>query len=169
MRIDPAPSGTEADLLTQYLDRQREIILLKTADLDGSQLARVHPPSRLSLGGLLNHLALVEDSWAQQDFLGRPDQEPWAGVDWDATPDWEFDTARQLTPAALRERYQQACQRTRRVVAETAGLDQLSARPLRGGGLFSLRWMLLHLIEETARHAGHADLLREAVDGSIGE
>jgi hypothetical protein len=69
----------------------------------------------------------------------------------------------------LRLRYQQASERSRRVVAEAAGLDQLSVQPLGDGERFSLRWVLLHLLEETARHAGLADMLREAIDGAVGE
>jgi hypothetical protein len=69
----------------------------------------------------------------------------------------------------LRGRYRQTCERSRQVAAEAAGLDQLSVRPIRNDQHFSLRWVLLHLIEETARHAGHADFLREAIDGTVGE
>jgi Protein of unknown function (DUF664) len=102
-------------------------------------------------------------------FVGLPDREPWASVDWDSDPDWEFRTAAQLEPEQLYSRYRQACQRSRHVVSNAAGLDQLSVRALRDGRRFSLRWVLMHLIEETARHAGHADFLREAIDGTVGE
>lgn len=171
MRQYPDPAGTELDGLTQFLDSQRQTLLLKANGLDAEQLAQTHPPSRLSLGGLLNHLALVEDDWLQEGFLGLPAQQPWASVDWDATPDWDFDTAADTDPDPdhLRDRYRQACQRSREVVNAADGLDQLGIRPLRGGQRFTLRWVLFHLIEETARHAGHADLLREAIDGSTGD
>ena len=102
-------------------------------------------------------------------FLGLPEREPWIGVDWDTDPDWEFHAAARLEPDELRQRYRDACDRSRHAMAEAASLDQQSARTLRDGRHFSLRWVLLHLIEETARHAGHADLLREAIDGSVGE
>lgn len=105
----------------------------------------------------------------QVRFLGLPEREPWAGVDWDADPDWEFRTAAELEPEQLRRRYRDACDRSRQAMSQVAGLDQLSVHLLRGGQPFSLRWMLLHLLEETARHAGHADLLREALDGTVGE
>ncbi|HEU5267599.1 MAG TPA: DinB family protein [Jatrophihabitans sp.] len=169
MRIDPQPTGSELDTLCQYLDYQRETMLLKTDGLTRAQLAQPLPPSTLTLGGLLNHLALVEDSWFEERFLGRPEREPWAGIDWDADPDWEFRTAADLEPDQLRERYRQACERSRATVAAATSLDQLSVLPLRSGSPFSLRWMLFHLLEETARHAGHADLLREAIDGTVGE
>ena len=169
MRLDPAPNGSEPDLITQFLDFLRETMLAKADGLTREQLARTHPPSALSLAGLLYHLALVEEDWAEVRFLGLPDREPWAGVDWDADPNWEFRTATQLEPAELIGRYRLACERSRAVVAEATDLEQLSVRAMRDGRHFSLRWMLLHLIEETARHAGHADLLLEAIDGTVGE
>ncbi|HYN30224.1 MAG TPA: DinB family protein [Dermatophilaceae bacterium] len=169
MRIDPLPSGAEMEVLTASLDFQRATILLKTDGLSLEQLTRRHPPSTLTLAGLLNHLALVEDDWMQVRFLGLPEREPWASVDWEADPDWEFHTAGQLDPEQLRGRYSDACRRSRQVAAQAADLDRLSVRPLREGQRFSLRWVLLHLLEETARHAGHADLLREAIDGRTGE
>ena len=169
MRVDPEPNGSERELLCQYLDYQRETMLHKADGLNGDRLARAHPPSELTLGGLLHHLALVEESWMEVRFLGLSERAPWVGVDWDADPDWEFRTAAQLEPEQLQGRYRQACQRSRDVVSSAAGLDQLSARALRDGRHFALRWVLLHLIEETARHAGHADFLREAIDGTVGE
>ena len=102
-------------------------------------------------------------------FAGLPDREPWAGADWGNDPNWEFRTALLLEPAQLRSRYREACDRSREVATRSAGLDQLSAKALDDGRHFSLGWVLMHLIEETARHAGHADLLREAIDGTIGE
>jgi uncharacterized damage-inducible protein DinB len=162
-------TGTERELLGQYLDQQRATVLRKAEGLSREQLARRHPPSSLTLSGLLLHLALVEETWFEVRFLGLPERAPWTGVDWDADPDWEFRTAAELDPDDVRDRYRVACDRSRAVVAGTSDLDQLSVLPMRDGRTFSLRWVLLHLIEETARHAGHADLLREAVDGSVGE
>jgi uncharacterized damage-inducible protein DinB len=169
VRTEPPESGPETAQLPGYLDYQRATLLAKTADLTREQLAHRLAPSSLTLGGLLYHLALVEETWAVERFAGRPIPDPWADVDWDATPDWEFEAAARMEPDALRRRYEDACQRTRDVVAATGDLDALSAVPLRNGRHFSLRWMLLHLLEETARHNGHADLLREAVDGVVGE
>jgi uncharacterized damage-inducible protein DinB len=169
VRTDPAPDGGEPDLLAQYLAYQRETVLLKTEGLSAGQLARAHPPSTLTLGGILNHLALVEDDWIQVRFLGLPAGEPWAAVDWAADPDWEFRTAVEVEPEQLRRRYRAAGDRSRAAISQVPSLDQLSVRPLRDERHFSLRWVLLHLIEETARHAGHADLIREAIDGTVGE
>ena len=169
MRTDPPETGDETTVLRAYLAYQRETLLLKTEGLTREQLGTPHPPSSLTLAGLLYHLALVEESWAVERFAGEPEPAPWNGVDWDATPDWEFDAALELEPDVLRERYREAARRTDEVVAAAGSLDAPSAVPLRNGNRFSLRWMLLHLVEETARHAGHADLLREAVDGATGE
>ena len=166
MRSDPDPGGSEADLLEQYLDVQRAAMLEKTEGLDPEQMARAHPPSALTLGGLLHHLALAEEDWMEIHFLGLPDREPFASADWGADPDWQFRVPDAMQPEQLRQRYREACERSRTAVRQASGLDQMSAKPVRGAH-FSLRWVLLHLIEETARHAGHADLLREAIDASL--
>ena len=169
MRTDPPEDASELDSLTGFLAYQRETLLLKTDGLTREQLATTLPPSSMTLAGLLYHLAYVEESWSLEDFAGQPVPEPWAGVDWAADRDWEWHAAVDLGPDVLRERYREACRRTDAVVAAAGDLGALSAVPLRDGGRFSLRWMLLHLVEETARHNGHADLLREAVDGTVGE
>jgi hypothetical protein len=169
VRVGPDPGGSELALLGEYLDYQRETVLSKTDGLTRVQLAQKHPPSELTLAGLLYHLSLVEEDWLEVRFSGLPDREPWAGVDWDNDPDWEFHAATDLDPDALQSRYREACERSRYIVSAATGLDQLSVKTLRDGRKFTLRWVLLHLIEETARHAGHADFLREAIDGKVGE
>ena len=169
MRQDPDTRAAERDALSQYLDYQRETILLKTEGLTKDQLAQKIPTSDLTLAGLLYHLALVEESWLEGRFLGMPDRQDWVDVDWVADPDWEFRTATAMDPDTLRQRYRDACDRSRQITAAARDLDQLSVSAAVGGKPFTLRWMLLHLIEETARHAGHADLLREAIDGTVGE
>jgi uncharacterized damage-inducible protein DinB len=171
VRTDPPNSGPEADQLAAFLDFQRATVVLKCEGLSAEQLSRAAvPSSELTLGGLLNHLALVEDWWFRVQFLGEEHLPPWDGVDWDADPDWEFRTAATTDPEELRERYEAACERSRAVVRSTGDLDRLSARVRRRDGeRTSLRWVLLHMTEETARHAGHADLLREAIDGMVGE
>ncbi len=169
MRTDPPPSGPELVQLTSFLDFLRETVLWKCEGLSAAQLARPLPPSSLTLGGLLNHLALVEDAWFRVRFSGLSPVAPWGDVDWDADPDWEFRTAAELAPDELRARYRETIVRSREVVAQAESLDQLSVRAGNDGRHRDLRWVLIHLIEETARHAGHADLLREAIDGSVGE
>jgi uncharacterized damage-inducible protein DinB len=169
VRTDPDVTGPELDRLCQFLDYHRETILMKADGLTREQLGQQLAPSSLTLAGLLNHLALVEDWWFGVRFLGEPEREPWASVDWDADPDWEFHTATEMEPDELRQRYRDACSRSREIVARAADLDQLSVLARRDGRRWDLRWILLHMIEETARHVGHADLLREAIDGMTGE
>lgn len=169
MRTDPPSCGAELLQLSAFLDYQRETVLRKCEGLTDEQLAQPLPPSPLTLGGLLNHLALVEDSWFSQRFAGRPEDPLWAGIDRDADPDFDFRTAADVPADELRRRYEQACARSREIVRSAERLDQRSARPRRDGQHVDLRWVLLHMLEETARHAGHADLLREAVDGTVGE
>ena len=169
MRTDPPRSGPETAQLTAFLDYLRETVLLKCEGLTAAQLASPLPTSSLTLGGLLNHLALVEDWWFRARFLGLERMPPFADVDWDTDPDWEFRTAADTDPDELRERYRAACARSREIVADASGPDQLSVAAFRDGDRWDLRWILIHMIEETARHAGHVDLLREAVDGQVGE
>ena len=169
MRIDPDATGSDLGMLSLNLDYQRETVIAKTEGLTREQLAQKHAPSELTLAGLPYHLALVEEDWIEVRFAGLPDREPWANIDWDADPNWEFRTAAQLEPAQLQARYREACNRSRDVVSKSTGFDQLSVKALCDGRHFSLRWVLLHRVEETARHVGHADLLREAIDGMVGE
>jgi uncharacterized damage-inducible protein DinB len=167
-RRDPEPVADERSNIEQFLDYQRATLLQKTEGLDAGQMNRRLPTSALTLSGLLKHLALVEDDWIQVRFLGLPEPEPWASAAWDEDRDWDFHTAEYDSPDELRALYRAACGRSRRGVAE-ADLGTLSAGTDRTGRQWNLRWILTHLIEETARHNGHADLLREAVDGTVGE
>jgi hypothetical protein len=170
VRQDPDPTTTsERDSLGQYLDYQRETILLKAEGLTKAQLAQQIPTSDLTLAGILYHLALVEEGWFEVDFLGHQHREDFEGIDWDADPDYEFRTALEREPDWLRRRYRDACDRARLAAAGAGSLDDVSVSTRVGGKPFTLRWVMLHLIEETARHAGHADLLREAIDGVVGE
>lgn len=168
-RKDPDNTGDELTLLTQFLDFQRATVVLKCEGLTQAQLAARIEPSTLTLAGLLKHLALVEDSWFGERLRGLDIGAPWSSVDWDATPDWDFDSAVDDTPADLLALYEAACARSRESVTTVGDLDTVMVQANRRGEYFSLRWILLHMIEETARHAGHADLLRETIDGATGE
>ena len=168
-RVDPASHADERTTLDQFLDYHRATLLDKTDGLTADQLRRPLPTSALTLGGLLKHLALVEDDWIQVDFLGLPPVEPWASAPFDDDRDWEFHSAADDAPEELRALYQAACRRSRDAVAGRDLNDLSAGRSRRTGEPWSLRWILTHLIEETARHNGHADLLREAIDGSVGE
>lgn len=167
--VEPGLVGDEATLLGQFLDYYRATMVRKVEGLTKAQLAQRLAPSNLTLGGLVKHLALVEDSWFQERLLGREPVEPWAAVDWDATPDWDFDSAADDEPAEIVALYEAACERSRRAVREAESLDVVMVRPNRRGERMSLRWILIHMIEETARHAGHADLIRESIDGRTGD
>jgi uncharacterized damage-inducible protein DinB len=172
-RTDPPLAAGEADTVLAYLDYQRNTLRWKTEGLTQTQLATRLEPSTLTLGGLLKHMALVEDNWFSVVLLGNEDAEPWRGLDWDADPDWEFRTAADDTPDELRRLLDEAIaasDRNIRQVLASDGPDGLSVRESRRReGRFSLRWILLHMIEEYARHNGHADLIRESIDGATGE
>jgi hypothetical protein len=129
----------------------------------------------MTLGGLLMHLAYVEDHWFIGVVHDRERMPPWSTIDWKATPDWEWDVAHTMSGDAMREQWLSSVERCRVALDEAiraAGSDplrSLAARALASGERPSLRWILVHMIEEYARHNGHADLLREAIDGETGE
>jgi uncharacterized damage-inducible protein DinB len=155
-------------MLLQFLAYQRSTVRRKVDGLDHAQLNSASTVSSLTLAALLKHLALVEDSWIHGRFAGNAEPEPWASAPFDADDDWDFHSASGDTGEYLLELYAAAAARTDAIVA-VRSLDDLSIDPDRNGNLWTLRWALLHLIEETARHAGHADLIREAIDGTTGE
>ena len=127
----------------------------------------------MTMGGLLKHLALIEDWYFQVRILGRPMPSAWVELDWEDQPDgWEWSTAAADSPAFLYALYDGAAERSRAAVAEIAargGLDAPSAVTLPDGSPVNVRRFAMDLVEEYGRHTGHADLLREAVDGRTGE
>ncbi|GAB2875743.1 DinB family protein [Nocardioides pacificus] len=171
-RRDPPIAGDEITTLRGWLDFHRDTLRLKTAGLDATQLDTALAPSSLTLGGLLAHLAFVEDYWLPHVMAGRDPAAPWAGIDWRADRDADFHLAAGREPGELHALLDDAVAASDRVLdellADGDGLERLSARS-RHGNHVSLRWTLTHLIEEYARHNGHADLIREALDGSTGE
>lgn len=168
-RWAPDFDADERSMLTGFLDYHRATLRWKVDGLTRAQMAQRTAASDLTLAGLLKHLALVEDSWFTFRFAGRPEPEPWAGIDWDAEPDWEMRTALDDDPADLLALYDAACARSRAVTDSADSLDQHHQWEGWTGRPLTLRWVLVHMIEETARHNGHADLLREAIDGATGE
>ena len=156
----------ERSMLTQLLDWYREGVVRKVRGL-APHLARAVPgPSATSVAGLVKHLALVEDSWFHERFAGHPPLPEWADVDWDADPDWEFHTALDDDLDDLIRGYEAACERSR-AAASGHELDEVAADTRRR--VFTLRFALVHLLEETARHLGQLDILREHLDGQRGE
>lgn len=167
----PPAAGSEIDTLLGFLDFHRATLIWKTAGLEAEDLAKRLPPSTMTLGGLLKHMAYVEDIWFSVRLFGHEEAEPWRSVDWDADPDWEWNSAKSDSPDDLRALFEASVKASRELTEkalEQGGLDQLAAKPRRTGEHPSLRWILVHMIEEYARHNGHADLLREAIDGSTG-
>lgn len=143
----------------------------KCGGLDAAGLRATTAASSITLGGLLKHLALVEDDYFSRRLFGRDPGPPWNTVDWDADPDWDWRSAAEDTPEQLMMLWQDAVARSRSTVAEAladGGLDRLG-QPWPDGKAPSLRRILIDLIEEYARHVGHADLIRESVDGLVGE
>jgi uncharacterized damage-inducible protein DinB len=171
-RLEPPVASDEAGTLVGFLDFQRATLAWKCAGLDAAGLQATAAASSMTLGGLLKHLALVEDHWFSRSLHGLDRRPPWDTVDWDADPDWEWHSAAGDSPEQLFALWEQAVDRSRSLLAqalENGGLDQPAQRTLRDGRAPSLRWILCHMIEEYARHNGHADLIRESVDGLTGE
>lgn len=168
----PPIAGSEADTLVGALERNRRTFAWKCGGLDSTGLNKQHPPSTVTLGGLLKHLALVEDEYFTRRLLGWELGAPWDAVDWDTDPDWEWHSAAGDSPEQLMGLWKASVERSRAAVAAvlaTGGADQLAQWTGRDGEAPSLRFILVDLIEEYARHTGHADLIRESVDGLTGE
>ena len=154
-------------MLAEWLDYHRDTFAWKCSGLTAEQLKeRPVPPSRLSLLGMLRHLTEVERGWFQKSFLGREIQPIYYS---DVRPDDDFDATDDQDPDEAYRVWQEACQESRRIVAGapldaegTPGKSADGSRP-------TLRWIMIHILEEYARHNGHADLIRERIDGATGE
>jgi Protein of unknown function (DUF664) len=159
----------EIDNLTRFLDHQRETLRFKAGGLDHDQLQRTLPPSDLTLGGMVKHLAFVEDWWFGR-HLQDEQSEPWASVDWDADQDWDWHSAVDDTAEQLWAGWEQAVARSRAAVAADPRPDRLAVRQnSHHVEQITLRWILVHMVEEYARHMGHADLIRQSIDGQVGD
>jgi hypothetical protein len=169
---EPPVAGNEVDTLVGSLERQRRILAWKCGGLDAAALRATVGVSTVTLGGLLKHLALVEDEYFTRRLGGRDLGAPWDAVDWDADPDWEWHSAAEDTPEQLMTLWQEAVARSRAAVTAALAGDgpgQLARFTWPDGRSPSLRRILIDLIEEYARHVGQADLIRESVDGVVGE
>jgi hypothetical protein len=160
----PPLVGDEREILTAFLDWHRQTFELKCAGVSREQMSeRVIPPSRLTLHGLARHLAGVEGWWFHHQFAG----EQWSQLYYsDDDPDQDFE---HLTgdPAEVFAVWRRECVRSREIVANAASLDETGVHA-RDGKPVSLRRIMVHMIAEYARHNGHADLLRERIDGATG-
>ena len=167
---EPPAVGGEVATLLGSLERQRATFSWKCADLDPAGLHASVGVSSVTLGGLLKHLAYMEDLNFSRELAGRDMPPPWNDVDWSTEDDWEWRSAVDDTPDQLYALWGAAVARSRSAVTEAlihGGLDALCNTP--SGRPESLRRLLVDMIEEYARHTGHADLIRESVDGRVGE
>jgi hypothetical protein len=169
---EPPLAGTELEHLVGALDRLRTTFRWKADGLDAAALWTRLGASSLTLGGLLKHLAFVEDYTFTVKLAGSSPGPPWETADWDAVGNWDFVSAADDTPEQLYAVWEAAVGRSRtRLEAALAegGLDHPAHLSSDDGRRPSLRRLLFDLVEEYGRHAGHADLLREEVDGLVGE
>ncbi len=169
---EPPVAGSEIDTLIGSLERQRHTFAWKCGGLDAEGLRATTAASTMTLGGLLKHLALVEDSYFSVRLLGNDPSPPWDTVDWDADPNWEWRTAAEDPPETLYAGWEESVARSRAnlaLVLADGDVSQPVRRTWPDGRAPSVRRILVDMIEEYARHTGHADLLREAVDGLVGE
>ena len=169
---EPSMTASEAEMLLFALDRSRAQFAWKCGGLDAAGLSQPHPPTTMTLGGLIKHLALCEDDITARMLTGQPIGAPWNAVDFDADPDWEWRTAADDSPDDLYRLWGGAVARTRAATdaALAPGGPGGPSKFTTGSGFTpNLRRVLVDLHDEYARHVGHADLLREAVDGLVGE
>jgi hypothetical protein len=169
---EPPFAGTEAEHVVGALDRLRWTFRFKADGLDAAGLDTRIGTSTLTLGGLLKHLAVQEDYAFAVKMDGEELPGQWAGNGWDTDDDWEFSSAAQDDPADLYALYDAAVARSRARLGarlERGGLEQLAALSEKVGQDVSLRRIVCDMVEEYGRHTGQADLIREAVDGRVGE
>ena len=171
-RTDPPIAADEAATLLGFLNYQRDTLRWKCSGLSAAQLGTSLPPTTMTLGGLLKHVAVVEAGWLNQFFAGGVVKPSWFDeLDHD-DPDWSFTSAAAATPEQLVAWFDESIAVSDRVIGEAVpGPTGWPRCPWRSsdGKPISLRWIVCHLIEEYARHNGHADLLRQSIDGETGE
>ncbi|MEM8923244.1 MAG: DinB family protein [Actinomycetota bacterium] len=162
-------SGDEPTLLRAFLDVYRFELLNRAHGLDHTQLRQTLPPSTLSIGRLIGHMTFVEYIWFAVRLDGAPPPDHYDTLDWEADPDAEMTRAETLDPETLRAEYQAAVADSNRRIDAADSLDVMAANPRDGVDNWDLRWIMIHMIEEYARHCGHADLIRESIDGTLAQ
>ncbi|MPZ90578.1 MAG: DUF664 domain-containing protein [Actinobacteria bacterium] len=155
-------AGTEKEVLTGFLDHYRATILAICEGLSDEDLRRPMVPSGTTLLGMIKHLAYVERGWFQETIAGDQVEYPFDADD----PDADLRIERHDSTEEILDLYRSECSRSRRII-ETVSLDDLVKGEERSAD-YNVRWVIVHMIEETARHAGHADIIREQLDGSTG-
>lgn len=172
IRPEPPLAGDETATLLGSLERLRRTFSWKCSGLGAEALRQALPPSSMTIGGLIKHLALVEDEVNTLAVTGAELGAPWDTADWDADPDWEWHSAASDSPAQLYDLWQDAVARSReamhKALVDEDGLDHAAATSF-DEGTPSIRRLMIDLIEVYARHIGHADLIRESIDGLVGE
>ena len=171
-RPEPPLAADEVSTLIGFLDFQRATLAWKFDGVDAPGLTTTVAASSMTLAGLLKHMAYVEYLWFSRWLDGQDPLPPWDVVDWAAEPDWEWTSSAQDSPEQLLALWTGWVENSRLLLAAAlpnGGLGQLTPRSWPDGRSPSLRWILCHMIEEYARHNGHADLIRESVDGRTGE
>lgn len=164
-RLTPPRQASEIPMLLSWLEYHRSTLAAACADLSAEQLRRrAVPPSPLSLLGLVRHMAEVERYWFRRVFAG---QDAPAAHNSQAAPTADFDEVDAADPDEAFASWQRECELARRATSEAATLDDTCAWEPNGNPI-SLRWILQHMIQEYARHNGHADFLRERIDGATG-
>jgi uncharacterized damage-inducible protein DinB len=165
-RTDTPPAWDERSTLLAMLAYVRATTLAKCEGLSEQHARQAPlPTSPMStIAGFVNHLGWVEHSWFETRFLGEPDRGPWT----DEEPDRELALGSELPLQQVLDDYVERCRRSDEIIA-AADLDDRTSEPVRDGHHPTLRWVILHMIEETARHNGHLDLLREMADGVTGD
>jgi hypothetical protein len=164
-RHEPPNAGGERELLETFLDYYRGTLLVKCAGLDEEQLrTRACEPSTLTLLGLVRHMTNVEQNWFQWRFLGRDVDFVYAG---ERDRDREFNDLDSVSSDHVERDFLAVCEQSR-AIGGAHDLDQFERRS-NDEWRVNLRWIYVHLIEEYARHCGHADLLRERLDGATGD
>ncbi|NYG06740.1 hypothetical protein BJ986_001227 [Phycicoccus badiiscoriae] len=169
---EPPLAGTEEGAVLGALERLRATFRYKVDGLDADGLATRIGASSLTLGGLLKHLAANEDHKFSVKLSGAPMEPVWDDNGWDESDDWEFESAAGDAPARLFALYDAAVARSRASLAvflDGGGLDQPAHVSDAEGNHANVRRLVLDMVEEYGRHTGQADLLREAVDGRVGE
>jgi hypothetical protein len=169
---EPPMAGDETATLIGSVERQRRTFAWKCGGLDAAGSRARIGMSAITLGGLLKHLAAVEALYFSHRLHGRDPGPPWNAVDWDTDPEWEWRTGAAEPPDDVFALWQDTVTRSRKLLDEalaTGGLDQLGKFSWPDGSTPSLRRLLIDVIEEYARHTGHADLIRESIDGVVGE
>ncbi|GAB6898701.1 mycothiol transferase [Kineosporia succinea] len=172
-RPQPPVAGGEVETQIGYLEFFRASFRWKTGDLDAAELNLTLGPSSMTLGGMMKHLAFVEDHWFRYYLQGAERSAPWNGVDWDSDRDWDWNSAASDSPDQIRTLWETSVARSREATNAAladGGLDHLARRIIRQDNEEpNLRWIVAHMNEEYARHLGHADLIRESIDGLVGE